>query len=75
MTDEEFKKIMEKWMVYELYYFILPYILLYGEKYINDPLNKWQLVRQFEREWKTKTETEKENRFKAFYKQLKSNED
>ena len=75
MTDEEVKKIMEKWMFYELYNFILPYLLLYGEKYINDPLNKWQLIRQFEREWETKTEDEKDSRFKTFYKLLKSNED
>lgn len=74
MTDKEVEEIMQKWLAYELYLFILPYIFLYGEKYVNDPLHAWQIRREFERFWADMSEEEKDNHFKDFYIKLKESE-
>lgn len=74
MKDKEVEEIMQKWLAWELYIFILPYLFLYGEKYVNDPLNAWQIRRDFEREWADMCEEEKDRRFKFFYAKLKESE-
>lgn len=74
MTDKEVEEIMQKWLAFELYMYILPYLFLYGEAYVNDPLNAWQIRRDFEREWADMREEEKDRRFKLFYTKLKESE-
>lgn len=72
MTKEEF---IDRWLTYELYLFILPYLFLYGEEYIRDPLHSVWLRWEFEREWSRKSEEEKQKRLDSFYQQLKESED
>lgn len=71
MTKEE---IIDRWLAYELYLFILPYLFLYGESYIKDPNNSKWLRWQFEREWNRKSGEEKQKRFESFYQQLQESE-
>ena len=71
----EEQEIREKWLAYELYLFIMPYLLIYGEEYINDPQHSVWLRWQFEREWKRKSEEEKEARLLEFIKLLKGEEE
>lgn len=69
------EEIIDRWLTYELYLFILPHLFLYGERYIQDPNNAKWLRWQFEREWSRKSEEEKQKRFESFYQQLKESED
>lgn len=71
MKKEEF---IDKWLAYELYLFILPYLFLYGESYVKDPNSSKWLRWQFEREWNRKSEEEKQKRFDSFYQQLTESE-
>lgn len=68
------EELVDRWLSYELYLFILPYLFLYGESYIKDPNNSKWLRWQFEREWSRKSEEEKQKRFESFYQQLKESE-
>lgn len=68
------QEIREKWLAYELYLFIMPYLLIYGEEYINEKNNAAWLRWQFEREWKRKSEEEKEARLLEFIKAIKGEE-
>ncbi len=72
MKEEELKN---KWLDYELYLFILPYVILYGKEYIQDRENSKWLRWEFEREWKRKSKEEKQERFDKFYKMLQEVED
>ena len=68
MTDEELR---DKWLAYELYLFIIPYAFMYGNDFIKDENHSKWLRWQFEREWKRKTEEEKQERFNHFFQLLK----
>lgn len=72
MNKEELKN---KWLEYELSLFIIPYLFLYGESYIKDPLHSVWLRWEFEREWNRKSEEEKQERFDKFYKMLQEVEE
>ena len=72
MKKEELKN---KWLEYELYLFILPYVILYGKEYIQDRENSKWLRWEFERAWKRKSKEEKQERFDKFYKMLQEVED
>ena len=60
MKKEELKN---KWLEYELYLFILPYVILYGKEFIQDRENSKWLRWEFERAWKRKSKEEKQERF------------
>ena len=68
------EELIDRWLSYELYLFILPYLFLYGESYIKDPNNAKWLRWQFQREWSRKSEEEKQKHFESFYQQLKESE-
>lgn len=68
MTERELK---DKWLAYELWQFVIPYFFIYGEAYCNDPLNAWQIRRNFTRQWEKKRQEEKQARFNKFCKMLK----
>ena len=68
------EELVDRWLSYELYLFILPCLFLYGESYIKDPNNSKWLRWQFEREWSRKSEEEKQKRFESFYQQLTESE-
>lgn len=72
MKKEELKN---KWLEYELYLFILPYVILYGKEFIQDRENSKWLRWEFERAWKRKSKEEKQERFDKFYKMLQEVED
>lgn len=72
MTDEEIK---ERWLAYELWQFVMPYLFVYGETYCKDPLNAWQIRRNFTRQWEKKSQEEKQARFNTFYRALKQLEE
>ena len=72
MKKEELKN---KWLEYELYLFILPYVILYGKEFIQDRENSKWLRWEFERAWKRKIKEEKQERFDKFYKMLQEVED
>lgn len=66
MTNDEF---MEKWLAYEMYWFIIDYIVVYGEEYVKK--NDVWLRREFLNKWKRMSEEEKQKRCEAFAKALK----
>ena len=68
MKEAEFR---DAWLEYELFCFIMPYCFLYGEKWINEKNNAAWLRWQFEREWKRKSEKEKEARLLKFIEAIK----
>ena len=68
MTDREIK---EKWLTYEFWLVLMQYLFIYGEKYCTDPLNAWQIQREFERQWESKSQEDKQARFHQFYIMMK----
>lgn len=72
MNKEE---IFDKWLLYEFYLYVLPYMFLYGESYIKDPNKSKWLIWQFNREFERISKEEKQRRFNRFYKLLQEVEE
>ncbi|MBQ1294312.1 MAG: hypothetical protein IIY21_09750 [Clostridiales bacterium] len=72
MTEREIK---DKWLAYEFWLFVMPYLVMYGEKYCREPMNSWQIQREFVRQWEIKSQEEKQARFNQFYRMLKQCEE
>ena len=66
MKETEFR---EAWLKHEFACFTFEYFFLYGEKWVSK--NSVWLRWQFEREWKRKSEEEKEARLLKFIKEIK----
>lgn len=66
MKEAEFR---EAWLKHEFACFTFEYFFLYGEKWVSK--NMIWLQWQFEREWKRKSEEEKEARLLEFIKAIK----
>lgn len=66
MKEAEFR---EAWLKHEFACFTFEYFFLYGEKWVSK--NMVWLQWQFEREWKRKSEKEKEARLLKFIEAIK----
>lgn len=65
-------KLLELWQRHELACFAFEYFFLYGEKWVSK--NMAWIEWKFEREWKRKSEKEKQDRFDKFCELLKESE-
>ena len=70
MKEAEFR---EAWLKHEFACFTFEYFFLYGEKWVSN--NMVWLRWQFEREWKRKSEEEKEARLLKFIEAIKGEEE